>query len=59
MRYYLAIDAYLGAPATDQLERRLQAWFAATENYPLQLHEIDRASYIGMKRAEHKRQQEQ
>lgn len=58
MRYYLAIDAYLGAPAADQLERRLQAWFAATENYPLQLHEIDRASYIGMKKAEHKRQQE-
>lgn len=58
MRYYLAIDAYLDAPGPDQLERRLQAWFAASENYPLQLHEIERSSYLSMKRAEYKRQQE-
>ena len=60
MRYYLAIDAYLGAlfasPA-NQLDKRLQSWFASTERYPLQLHEVDRATYIDMKRREYLRQQ--
>jgi hypothetical protein len=60
MRYYLAIDSFLGAmdaaPAV-QLERRLQSWFTATERYPRQLHEIDRGEYLAMKRAEHLRQQ--
>lgn len=60
MRYYLAIDAYLGALATPpagQLEKRLQRWFASTEQYPRQLHEIDRISYLDMKRSEYLRQQ--
>jgi 1-acyl-sn-glycerol-3-phosphate acyltransferase len=60
MRYYLAIDAYLEAlraPPAEQLERRLQTWFDATEKYPTQLHEMDRASYLTMKRQEHRRQQ--
>ncbi|WP_414708392.1 hypothetical protein [Ramlibacter sp.] len=59
MRYYLAIDAYLdalAAPPAQQLERRLEAWFAATEKYPRQLHEIDRATYLAMKRREVQRQ---
>lgn len=60
MRYYLAIDSFLGAmgaaPAV-QLERRLQSWFTATERYPRQLHEINRDEYLVMKRAEHSRQQ--
>ena len=60
MRYYLAIDTYLEAvhaapPA--RLEQRLQAWFTATERYPRQLHEIDRAAYLEMKYAENLRQQ--
>jgi len=59
MRYYLAIDAFLeaekAAPA-ERLERRLQNWFNATESYPRQLHEMDRASYLEMKRAEVARQ---
>ena len=59
MRYYLAIDAFLeaekAAPA-ERLERRLQNWFTATESYPRQLHEMDRASYLEMKRAEVARQ---
>lgn len=41
MRYYLAIEAYLGAytlPAAEQPERRLRDWFAAVERYPRQLH---------------------
>ena len=60
MRYYLAIDAYLGGLSTapaQQLEKRLQSWFSATENYPRQLHEVDRAAYLDMKRREYLRQQ--
>lgn len=60
MRYYLAIDAYLdsiAAPAPQQLEKRLQAWFDATEKYPRQLREVDRDSYLRMKRDEVRRQQ--
>lgn len=59
MRYYLALDAYLdslAAPAPQQLERRLQAWFAATEKYPRQLHEVERDAYLRMKREEVRRQ---
>jgi hypothetical protein len=59
MRYYLAIDAYLGslaAPPAQQVERRLQAWFDATERYPRQLHEVDREAYLRMKRDEVQRQ---
>lgn len=60
MRYYLAIDTFLGAasaaPGT-QLEKRLQGWFTAIEQYPRQLHEMDRAQYLEMKRAEYLRQQ--
>lgn len=60
MRYYLAIDAYLDsltAPKAQQVERRIQSWFAATEKYPRQLREMDRGTYVAMKRSEHARQQ--
>jgi hypothetical protein len=60
MRYYLAVDSYLGslaAPPDQQLERRIQGWFDATERYPRQLHEMDRSTYLTMKRMEHARQQ--
>lgn len=60
MRYYLAIDAYLGALATPpplQLQKRLHGWFTATEQYPRQLRELDRAAYLDMKRHEYLRQQ--
>jgi hypothetical protein len=60
MRYYLALDAYLAslaaAPA-EQLEKRLQNWFDATERYPRQLHEMKRTDYLAMKRNEYQRQQ--
>ena len=61
MRYYLAIDAYLGAasaPPAQQLEKSLRAWFDATEKYARQLHEIDREEYMAMKRREYARQQQ-
>ncbi len=60
MRYYLAIDSFLASqsePPDTQLEQRLQAWFNAVERYPRQLHEVDRADYLAMKRAEVLRQQ--
>lgn len=58
MRYCLAIDSYLGAlaaPPPEQLERRLRSWFAQTERYPQQLHEIELAEYLDMKRREIRR----
>ncbi len=60
MRYYLAIEAYmatLNLASAEQLEKRLQHWFDATERYPKQLHEVDRSAYLAMKRAEYQRQQ--
>lgn len=60
MRYYVAIEAYLdalSAPAPEQIERRLNAWFAGIERYPVQLHELERDEYLGMKRKEIQRQQ--
>lgn len=59
MRYFLAIEAYLESlkrPADQQFNTRLQYWFDATEQYPQQLHEVDRFSYFEMKKAEYKRQ---
>jgi len=61
MRYYLAIDAHLGALATPEpqrFEHSLDLWFTATEFYPRQLHEVDRDAYLAMKRREYLRQQE-
>ncbi|MGA7178483.1 MAG: hypothetical protein WBX11_02695 [Thiobacillaceae bacterium] len=61
MRYYLAIDSYLGAvtaPPRYRLEKRLQNWFAATEKYPRQLHELGKAEYFNIKRSEYLRQQQ-
>jgi hypothetical protein len=60
MRYYLAIDAYLNSLSVaprERVERRLADWFAATERYPRQLHEIERDEYMAMKRNEIARQQ--
>ena len=59
MRYYLAIDAYLAAlntPADDQLEKRLENWFDSTEQFAVQLHEVERVEYLDMKRKEYQRQ---
>jgi hypothetical protein len=58
MRYFLAIDAYLGASAAmpqEQFEKRLEYWFSAVERYPRQLHEVDRATYLDLKRSDYQR----
>jgi hypothetical protein len=60
MRYYLAIDAYLDTmelPGAQRVEQRINRWFAATERYPRQLHEMDRDTYVTLKRQEYGRQQ--
>ena len=59
MRYYLAIEAHLGAlsvPPDARAETSMRDWFAATERYPLQLHELGRSDYLKMKRVEYRRQ---
>lgn len=60
MRYYLAVDAHLASlavPAEQRLDKRIETWFSATERYPRQLREMDRATYVAMKRGEYERQQ--
>ena len=60
MRYYLAIEAFLGAlsvPPQARLEKSLRDWFAAIERYPRQLHELEQSEYLDMKRKEYLRQQ--
>jgi len=53
MRYFLAIEAYFGAlaaPPAQQQEKRLNDWFALTEQHPRQLHELGRDEYLAIKR---------
>ena len=60
MRYYLAIEAFLGSlsvPPQARIEKRLRDWFAATERFPRQLREMERDDYLEMKRKEYQRQQ--
>ena len=59
MRYYLAIESYLGALSAApraRVEKSLRDWFAATEAYPRQLHEMEQVDYLAMKRKEYSRQ---
>jgi hypothetical protein len=53
MRYYLAVEAYLAtldAPAAERMEKRLRAFHAGLERYPRQLHEMELAEYLEIKR---------
>ena len=62
MRYFLAIDAHLAslaAPVDQRVEKKIQAWFNSTERYPRQLREMDRSTYVAMKRNEYERAQTQ
>jgi hypothetical protein len=58
MRYYLAIEAHLGAqsePREARLEKSLRDWFTASARHPRQLHEMEEAEYLAMKRREQRR----
>lgn len=52
MRYFLAIETVLDTldlpPASWEI--RLQRWFDATERHARQLHELERADYLALKR---------
>lgn len=55
MRYYLALRAYSSVDTGSQqdlMERRLRKWFALTERYPAQLHEMNLAEYLHEKRTD-------
>jgi hypothetical protein len=61
MRYFLAIDAFLGALSGSvqaRFEQRIHDWFVAVERYPRQLHEMEQDEYLTMKRKEYRRQAE-
>jgi hypothetical protein len=60
MRYYLAVESYLGAlslPPAQQVEKRLADWHAGVERYPRQLHELELGEYLALKRAQLRRKQ--
>jgi len=49
IRYYLAVRAYLGVTkgtAQEQMAARLRTWFALTERYAAQLHELELGEYL-------------
>jgi hypothetical protein len=53
MRYYLAVEACVGtldAPAAERRDKRLRAFHAGLERYPLQLRELGLAEYLEIKR---------
>ena len=60
MRYYLALKAYLDtveAPPEARLEARLRRWYLLTEEYPRQLHEMEKGEYVESKLLEWQNQQ--
>jgi hypothetical protein len=55
MRYYLALEAYLGTldvPVDERMEKRLRAFHAGLERYPRQLRELDLGEYLEIKRGD-------
>ena len=55
VRYFLTVEAYLeamDAPPAEQPQRRLENWYAGSQRYPRQLHEIDRETYLAIKQAD-------
>lgn len=60
MRFYLALQAWLDVrdqPAQEQLLARLERWFDLTDEYPRQLRELDRETYLDQKQREYANQQ--
>jgi hypothetical protein len=56
MRYYLALQAVLEArelPSSDRFEAGIRRWYALTEHYRPQLHEMEQEEYLQAKRQEH------
>jgi hypothetical protein len=60
MRYYLAIEAFLGAlsvPPQMRQEKSMRDWYSSIERYPRQLLDLERSEYLDLKRKEYLRQQ--
>lgn len=61
VRYYLALQAWLETrrlPAGERFSASLERWFALTERFPEQLHELEREEYLEAKRRERAHQKE-
>lgn len=61
MRYFLALKVYLDTLDVDPAEgfnTRAAAWYDLTEQYAMQLHELDKQEYLEAKRREHQNQHE-
>ncbi|MCC5859306.1 MAG: hypothetical protein JJT90_14195 [Ectothiorhodospiraceae bacterium] len=56
VRFYLAMQAFTEYPEADQLQARLERWFELTDQYPEQLRELDRETYLDQKRREYENQ---
>ncbi len=59
MRYYLAFEAYLdtrSVPVPHRFEARINAVYDLMEQYPAQLHDMEKAEYLDSKRREWKNQ---
>ncbi|WP_111655366.1 hypothetical protein [Isoalcanivorax indicus] len=52
MRFYLALEAFLGAPEPNQRDERLERWHTLTLQYPDQLKELDLETYLDYKSKE-------
>ncbi len=60
MRFYLALQAWLDIrdrPVQEPLQARLERWFDLTDEYPRQLRELDRETYLEQKQREYANQQ--
>lgn len=58
MRYFLTLEAYLdgfAVPPPERPEKRLKSWFQSVEKYPTQLHEVDLATFLAVKREDRER----
>lgn len=59
VRYFFAIQSYLDTLGRQPGERflaRINEWFALTERFPHQLHELDKKDYLAYKQYEHRDQ---
>ena len=59
MRYYLAFEAFLdmqSLPAPHQFEASINAVYDMMEQYPTQLHDMEKAEYLDAKRRERENQ---
>jgi hypothetical protein len=55
VRYYFAVQSYidtLKVPENERFMRRLNRWFDLTEQFPVQLFEMDRGAYLQSKLSE-------